>query len=86
MVQLLKNEKTINNQNFSLFSFISGSMTFQANVYDEYVILGNIGLFKCYFPNFLRDHVKVSSWIQDDGRVFEDKMLPKSGWVTFNIH
>uniref|UniRef100_T1K8A2 Down syndrome cell adhesion molecule n=1 Tax=Tetranychus urticae TaxID=32264 RepID=T1K8A2_TETUR len=81
-----KNTLTCLFQTIILFPLSLGSMTFQANVYDEYVILGNIGLFKCYFPNFLRDHVKVSSWIQDDGRVFEDKMLPKSGSRIFSLN
>ncbi|XP_022240839.1 Down syndrome cell adhesion molecule-like protein Dscam2 [Limulus polyphemus] len=38
---------------------------YEAQVYDEFVILGNTGVFKCHIPSFVKDYVTVTSWIKD---------------------
>ncbi|KAG8198699.1 hypothetical protein JTE90_023471 [Oedothorax gibbosus] len=42
---------------------------FEARVYDEFVIKGNIGVLRCNLPSHVRDYVKVTSWKRDDGLV-----------------
>ncbi|KAF8796641.1 Down syndrome cell adhesion molecule-like [Argiope bruennichi] len=42
---------------------------FEARVYDEFVIRGNIGVLHCNLPSHVRDYVKVTSWKRDDGLV-----------------
>ncbi|GFW83124.1 down syndrome cell adhesion molecule [Trichonephila clavipes] len=42
---------------------------FDAHVYDEFVIRGNIGVLHCNLPSHVRDYVKVTSWKRDDGLV-----------------
>lgn len=52
---------------FSLFSVLYEA--FDARVYDEFVIRGNIGILRCSVPSQVRDYVKVISWKRDDGLV-----------------
>ncbi|KAG0411909.1 hypothetical protein HPB47_010959, partial [Ixodes persulcatus] len=40
---------------------------FTANVYDVYVIRGNSALLRCYVPPAVKDYVRVTSWVRDDG-------------------
>ena len=42
---------------------------FDARVYDEFVIRGNIGVLRCSIPSQVRDYVKVISWKRDDGLI-----------------
>lgn len=42
---------------------------YEIQVYDEFVILGNTAVLKCHVPSFVRDHVLVTSWIQDESTV-----------------
>ncbi|KAG1677276.1 Down syndrome cell adhesion molecule-like protein Dscam2 [Nymphon striatum] len=39
---------------------------YSTQVYDEYVIEGNIALLKCIIPSYVRDYIKVNAWIRDD--------------------
>lgn len=40
---------------------------FTANVYDVYVIRGNAALLRCHVPPVVKDYVRVTSWVRDDG-------------------
>ncbi|CAM1302683.1 Uncharacterised protein at_DN1330 [Pycnogonum litorale] len=39
---------------------------YEGQVYDEYVIRGNVAVFKCQLPSFVRDDVIVSNWFVDN--------------------
>uniref|UniRef100_T1JL51 Ig-like domain-containing protein n=1 Tax=Strigamia maritima TaxID=126957 RepID=T1JL51_STRMM len=39
---------------------------YEVQVYDEYVIRGNTAVLKCQVPSFVRDYVRVTSWLVDD--------------------
>uniref|UniRef100_T1J9F4 Ig-like domain-containing protein n=1 Tax=Strigamia maritima TaxID=126957 RepID=T1J9F4_STRMM len=39
---------------------------YEVQVYDEFVIKGNIAVLKCHVPSFVRDHVLVAAWMRDD--------------------
>lgn len=38
---------------------------YEVQVYDEFVIVGNIAVLKCHIPPFVREHVQVTSWIRN---------------------
>ncbi|XP_075732107.1 cell adhesion molecule Dscam1-like [Rhipicephalus microplus] len=40
---------------------------FVASVYDVYVVQGNSALLRCHVPPTVKDYVKVTSWVLDDG-------------------
>ncbi|KAL1423861.1 hypothetical protein MTO96_020776 [Rhipicephalus appendiculatus] len=40
---------------------------FVASVYDVYVVRGNSALLRCHVPPTVKDYVKVTSWVLDDG-------------------
>ncbi|XP_037567868.1 Down syndrome cell adhesion molecule-like protein Dscam2 [Dermacentor silvarum] len=40
---------------------------FVASVYDVYVVRGNSALLRCHVPPAVRDYIKVTSWVLDDG-------------------
>lgn len=40
---------------------------FTANVYDVYVIRGNAALLRCHVPPVVKDYIRVTSWVRDDG-------------------
>lgn len=42
------------------------SQSYQVNVHDEYVLLGNAGLLRCLVPSFVSDFVLIDSWVGDD--------------------
>lgn len=71
-------ELKLNSSNHRFSSFLPGS-NFQINVYDEYVLIGNSAVFKCHIPNYMRDHLAVTSWVQDNGRTIESVNFPKQG-------
>ena len=43
--------------------------SYQVNVHDEYVLLGNAALLRCLIPSFVSDFVVVDSWESDDDAV-----------------
>ena len=61
-----------------LFSVVV-SQPYIVNVYDEYVIKGSAGIFKCHVPAFVKDYVVVTSWIRDDGYRLENKAFANPG-------
>ncbi|XP_070391735.1 cell adhesion molecule Dscam1-like isoform X3 [Dermacentor albipictus] len=40
---------------------------FVASVYDVYVVRGNSAILRCHVPPTVKDYVKVTSWVLDDG-------------------
>lgn len=63
----------------SLLPLFVGPINYEINVYDEYVYIGNIAVFKCHFPNYARDYLTVISWTQNNGRVIENINYPMQG-------
>ncbi|XP_074602199.1 cell adhesion molecule Dscam1-like isoform X2 [Brevipalpus obovatus] len=59
---------------------------YEINVYDEYVLIGNTAVFKCHFPSLIRDHLQVTSWIQDNGRIIENSNQLKPGARIFSLN
>lgn len=43
---------------------------FELRVNDEFVLIGNAGLFKCLVPSYVSDAVVVEAWITDRGEVY----------------
>ena len=39
--------------------------SYQVNVHDEYVLLGNAALLRCLVPSFVSDYVIVDAWHSD---------------------
>lgn len=39
---------------------------YSAKVYDEDVIRGNSGIFKCLTPSYVGDFLEIDSWLDDD--------------------
>uniref|UniRef100_T1JK32 Ig-like domain-containing protein n=1 Tax=Strigamia maritima TaxID=126957 RepID=T1JK32_STRMM len=39
---------------------------YKVQVYDEFVIKGNIAVLKCHVPSFVKDYITVTSWLKDD--------------------
>ncbi|KAG1672088.1 Down syndrome cell adhesion molecule-like protein Dscam2 [Nymphon striatum] len=50
---------------------------YETQVYDEFVISGNVAVLKCHIPSYVRDHVIVIAWIREDKSVI--KMNDKLG-------
>ncbi|XP_067138807.1 cell adhesion molecule Dscam1-like isoform X1 [Centruroides vittatus] len=43
--------------------------TYEARVYDEFVIYGNTAVIRCQVPSYVRDYLTVITWSRDDGFV-----------------
>uniref|UniRef100_A0A1B0GLK3 Ig-like domain-containing protein n=1 Tax=Lutzomyia longipalpis TaxID=7200 RepID=A0A1B0GLK3_LUTLO len=48
---------------------------YEAQVYDVFVIKGNVAIFKCNIPSFVSDHVEITEWTDTEGGLYspEDK-------------
>ncbi|GAB6033034.1 Down syndrome cell adhesion molecule-like protein 1, variant 2 [Chamberlinius hualienensis] len=44
--------------------------TYEALVYDEFVIRGNIAVLKCHIPTFVADYVYVTSWRRGESVIY----------------
>lgn len=42
---------------------------YEIQVYDDFVMRGNIGVLRCHIPAFVRDNVQFVSWLRSDGLV-----------------
>uniref|UniRef100_A0A1B0DQ86 Uncharacterized protein n=1 Tax=Phlebotomus papatasi TaxID=29031 RepID=A0A1B0DQ86_PHLPP len=43
---------------------------YEAQVYDVFVIKGNVAIFKCNIPSFVSDHVEIIEWTDTEGGVY----------------
>nr|XP_027204712.1 Down syndrome cell adhesion molecule-like protein 1 homolog [Dermatophagoides pteronyssinus] len=37
---------------------------YDIQVYDDFVIKGNIGILRCHIPNFVRENVRITNWLR----------------------
>ncbi|KAG1650335.1 Down syndrome cell adhesion molecule-like protein Dscam2 [Nymphon striatum] len=56
----------------------------QAQVYDEYVVAGNIAVLKCHIPAFYKDDLEVVSWVREDNKIITRKNSDSNMMVTYN--
>ena len=49
--------------------------SYQVNVHDEYVLLGNAALLRCLVPSFVSDYVIVDAWQSDADDVITPNQL-----------
>ncbi|KAG1665359.1 Down syndrome cell adhesion molecule [Nymphon striatum] len=58
------------------------SQSYEAQVYDEYVIKGNTAVFTCNIPSFVTDYVVVTSWVREDS--FTIRADESTGYFYFS--
>ena len=75
------------------------TQAYKTGASEEYIIIGNDALMKCYIPSFVTDFVSVVSWVDSEGsQIFEndnfgnfkfrvsDRMVqPTWCWVYFAV-
>ncbi|XP_015789143.1 Down syndrome cell adhesion molecule-like protein Dscam2 isoform X2 [Tetranychus urticae] len=61
------NNKQIQSERLKLPSMAEPHIVME--VMDEYVVTGNTAVFKCNIPNFIKDYLIISAWIEDQTMV-----------------
>ncbi|CAM1294542.1 Dscam (predicted) [Pycnogonum litorale] len=46
---------------------------YETQVYNSFVIAGNVGVLKCHIPSYVKDHVTVTAWIREDKKIVKTK-------------
>ena len=67
-IRLSWKEQGVNRKQSPIRSVISVvSQTYQTQLLDEYVIVGNDALLRCTIPSYVSDFVSVVGWVDDGG-------------------
>ncbi|KAK8378810.1 hypothetical protein O3P69_009493 [Scylla paramamosain] len=56
---------------------------YEVQVYDEFVISGNTAVIKCHVPSFVRDYVRVTSWVRGNGERIVSDVLTGGRYSVF---
>lgn len=47
----------------NVFLFAVVLQSYEARVYNQYVVPGNTAVFKCFVPSFIEEDITVTAWV-----------------------